>query len=58
MLAFKAWQNVADECVKWYDKEYGSGRGSLTFMSKQNRVEVAKRLMDEYTERVEEEAEN
>lgn len=52
-LALKAWQNVADECVKWYDKQYGSGKGSLTFMSKPLRTEVAKQLMADYTEDVE-----
>lgn len=57
-LALKAWQNVADECVKWYDKKYGSRKGSLTFMSKSLRTEVAKRLMDEYTEDVEYEVKN
>ena len=49
-LAVKAWQYVADAGVKMYDKEYGSGKGSLTFLDKPTRKEIAVQLRDYYDE--------
>lgn len=57
-LAVKGWQHLADAAVKQYDKEFGSGRGSLTFMSKPDRVELARQLMDYYEEEMEYEETN
>ena len=51
-LALKAWQNVADSAVKWYDKHYGSGKGSLTLISKSIRAEIAQAFKDRYDEDV------
>ena len=44
--ALKAWENVIDEAAKMYDKELGSGRGSMTLFNKSTRHEAAKRLME------------
>lgn len=51
--ALKAWENVADACVKMYDKVYGSGKGSL-FLDKPTRKEIAKELKDHFDEDVHE----
>lgn len=52
--AIDAWMYVADEGVRRYDREFGSGRGSLTFLDKPTRREIAKELKDEYDEYVRE----
>lgn len=52
-LAVKAWQYLADDGVRSYDREFGSGKGSLTLLPKNTRVEIAKRLRDYYLEDVE-----
>lgn len=51
-LAIKAWQYLADDGVRQYDKEFISGRGSL-FVPKNVRIEIAKELRDCYFESVE-----
>lgn len=51
-LAVSAWQYAADAAAKMYDKEFGSGRGSLTMFSKADRQECAKRLRDYYEDHV------
>jgi hypothetical protein len=57
-LALKAWTNVADAGVKKYDKQYGSGKGSLTMLNKATRLEIAKELMDYYDDIVHEDTKN
>ena len=51
-LAVKAWQYVADEGVRRYDKEFGSGRGSLTMLSKPTRQAIAEQLRDYYEDEI------
>lgn len=51
-LAVKAWQYLADDGVRKYDKEFGSGRGSLTLLDKATREEIARELRDYYEEQV------
>ena len=51
-LAVKAWQYLADDGVRKYDKEFGSGRGSLTLLDKATREEIARELRDYYEEEV------
>ena len=51
-LAVQAWQYAADAAAKMYDKELGSGRGSLTMFSKADRTECAKRMRDYYEDHV------
>jgi hypothetical protein len=50
--AIKAWQYLADDGVRQYAREFGSGKGSLTLLPKNTRVEIAKRLRDYYLEDV------
>jgi hypothetical protein len=52
-LAIKAWQYLADDGVRAYDREFGSGKGSLTLLPKNTRVAIAKQLRDYYLEDVE-----
>ena len=52
-LAIKAWQYLADDGVRSYDREFGSGKGSLTLLPKNTRVAIAKQLRDYYLEDVE-----
>lgn len=52
-LAIKAWQYLADDGVRQYDREFGSGKGSLTLLPKNTRTEIAKELRDCYLEDVE-----
>lgn len=52
-LAVKAWQYLADEGVREYDREFGSGKGSLTLLPKKTRIDIAKELRDYYLEDVE-----
>ena len=50
--ALIAWQNVIDEAAKMYDKEQGSGKGSLTMFNKATRNEAAKGLMERMSDDV------
>lgn len=50
--AVALWQYVADDAAKMYDKELGSGRGSMTMFNKATRNEVAKRLAKYYEEHI------
>ena len=52
-LAVKAWQRLADEGVRAYDKAYGSGKGEL-FLNKATRTAIAKELRESYDEEVHE----
>ena len=54
-LAVKAWQYLADDGVRKYDKEFGSGQGKL-FLNKTTRTEIAKELRDHYEEQVQDES--
>ena len=50
--AVDAWMYVADAGAKMYDKEFGSGRGSLTMFSKSDRRKAAEELARYYEENV------
>ncbi len=50
--AVDAWMYVADAGAKMYDKEFGSGRGSLTMFSKSDRRKAAEELARYYEEDV------
>lgn len=50
--ALIAWQNVIDEAAKMYDKEQGSGKGSLIMFNKATRNEAAKGLMERMSDDV------
>ena len=52
-LAVKAWQRLADDGVRAYDKAYGSGKGEL-FLNKATRTAIAKELRESYDEEVHE----
>lgn len=54
-LAIKAWQYLADDGVRKYDREFVSGQGKL-FLDKATRTAIAKELRDYYEEQVEDEA--
>lgn len=47
-LAVKGWMHLADESVRRYDKEFGSGRGSLTMLNKATRMAIAEELKEYY----------
>ena len=51
-LAIKAWQYLADDGVRKYDMEFGSGRGSVGMLNPATRKEIAKQLRDYYKEQV------
>lgn len=51
-LAVKAWQYVADEGVRRYDRQFGSGKGSLTMLSKPTRMAIAEELRDYYEDEI------
>ncbi len=51
-LAVKGWQHLADEGVRRYDKEFGSGRGSLTMLNKATRIAIAEELKEYYEDEV------
>lgn len=51
-LAVKAWQYVADEGARKYDKEFGSGRGSMAWVNKATRTAVAEELRDYYEDEI------
>jgi len=50
--AVDAWMYAADAGAKMYDKEFGSGRGSLTMFSKSSRRKAAEELARYYEEDV------
>ena len=50
--AVDAWMYAADAGAKMYDKEFGSGRGSLTMFSKSSRRKAAEELARYYEENV------
>lgn len=52
-LAVKAFMYLVDAGVRKYDKEFGSGQGKL-FLDKATRTEIAKALLDRYTENIQE----
>ena len=54
-LAVKAFMYLADDGVRKYDKEFGSGQGKL-FLDKATREEIAKELRDRYEEDIMESA--
>lgn len=51
-LAVKGWQHLADEGVRRYDKEFGSGRGSLSMLNKATRMAIAEELKEYYEDEV------
>jgi hypothetical protein len=51
-LAVKLWQYVADEGVRRYDKEFGSGRGSVAMLSPATRKAIAEELRDYYEDEI------
>lgn len=56
-LALKAWQNLADRAASQYDREYGSDGGSMKWISKADRTEVAKQLQEYFQEELDEKVE-
>lgn len=51
-LAVKLWQYLADEGVRRYDKEFGSGRGSVSMLNPATRRAIAEELRDYYEEQI------
>lgn len=51
-LAVKAWQYLADDGVRKYDKEFGSGRGSVAWLNPATRKAIATELRDYYEEEI------
>lgn len=51
-LAVKGWMHLADEGVRRYDKEFGSGRGSLTMLNKATREAIARELKEYYEDEI------
>ena len=51
-LAVQGWQHLADAGVKAYDKEFGSGKGSLTMLDKASRIQLARELMEYYEDEI------
>ena len=51
-LAVKGWQHLADEGVRRYDKEFGSGKGSITWLNKATRTAIAEELKEYYEEEI------
>lgn len=50
--AVKLWQYLADDGVRMYDKEYGSGRGSVAMLNPATRRRIAEELSDYYEEEI------
>ena len=50
--AVQLWQYIADEAARMYDKEFGSGRGSMTMFNKATRNDTARQLANYYEEQV------
>lgn len=51
-LAVKAWKYLADDGVRKYDKEFGSGNGSLSWLNPATRMAIAAELRDYYEEEI------
>lgn len=51
-LAVKAWQYLADDGVRKYDKEFGSGKGSVAWLGKATREAIARELKDYYEDEI------
>ena len=51
-LAVKGWMHLADAGVRKYDKEFGSGGGSLTFCNKATREAIAAELKEYYEDEI------
>lgn len=51
-LAVKGWQHLADEGVRRYDKEFGSGNGSIAWLNKATRTAIAEELKEYYEEEI------
>lgn len=51
-LAVKAWQYLADEGVRRYNKEFGDGTNSMAWLDKASRRKIAEELCDDYEEQV------
>ncbi|MBO5017043.1 MAG: hypothetical protein J6C92_14725 [Bacteroidaceae bacterium] len=51
-LAVKAWQYLADDGVRKYDKEFGSGSGSVAWLNPATRKAIATELRDYYEEEI------
>lgn len=51
-LAVKAWKYLADDGVRKYDKEFGSGNGSLSWLNPATRKAIAAELRDYYEEEI------
>lgn len=51
-LAVKGWMHLADEGVRRYDKEFGSGKGSLTMLNKATREAIAEELKEYYEDEI------
>lgn len=51
-LTVKAWQYLADDGVRKYDKEFGSGRGSVTWLNPATRKAIATELTDYYEDEI------
>ena len=50
--AMISWMRVADEGAKQYDRDFGSGRGSVTMFSPATRKKVAEKMASYYEENV------
>lgn len=57
-LALKAWQNLADRGAAQYDREFGSNGGSMKWISKSDRTEVAKQLQEYFQDELDEKVES
>lgn len=55
--ALIAWQRLADQGAVRYDKEINDGRGSMMWIPKKEREEVAKLIQEHYEEELQEKAE-
>lgn len=55
--ALIAWQRLADQGATRYDKEINDGRGSMMWIPKKEREEVAKLIQEHYEEELNEKAE-
>ncbi len=51
-IAVKAWKYLADDGVRKYDKEFGSGNGSLSWLNPATRMAIATELRDYYEEEI------
>ncbi|MCM1226406.1 MAG: hypothetical protein NC320_03145 [Clostridium sp.] len=51
-LAVKGWLHLAKEGVRRYDKEFGSGKGSLRFLNEATRNAIAEELKEYYEDEV------